>query len=151
VRQACDASLLRLGVDHVDLYYQHRVDPEVPIEETVGAMAGLVEAGKVRHLGLSEAGAETLRRATAVHPIAALQTEWSLWSRELETEIVPTARLPGIGLVAYSPLGRSRPRTWRASATPCRAASPPAPATRRRRWRCSTAENPRRRRTYLRP
>lgn len=106
VRRACDASLKRLDTDHVDLYYQHRVDPQVPIEETVGAMAGLVAAGKVRHLGLSEAGAETLRRAAAVHPIAALQTEYSLWSRQLEDEILPTCRLLGIGLVAYSPLGR---------------------------------------------
>lgn len=106
VRQACDASLRRLGVDHIDLYYQHRVDPEVPIEETVGAMAELVEAGKVRHLGLSEAAAGTLRRAAEVHPIAALQTEYSLWSRDLEEEILPTCRELGIGLVAYSPLGR---------------------------------------------
>ncbi len=106
VRQACDASLRRLGVDHIDLYYQHRVDPNTPIEETVGAMAELVAAGKVRHLGLSEAGADTLRRASAVHPIAALQSEWSLWSRDIEDEIVPTARELGIGIVAYSPLGR---------------------------------------------
>ncbi|MFD8330527.1 aldo/keto reductase [Streptomyces lydicus] len=106
VRQACDASLRRLGVDHIDLYYQHRVDPEVPIEETVGAMAELVEAGKVRHLGLSEAGAATLRRAHAVHPIAALQSEWSLWTRDLEQEIVPVCRELGIGLVPFSPLGR---------------------------------------------
>ncbi|HTK65269.1 MAG TPA: aldo/keto reductase [Pseudonocardia sp.] len=106
VRACCDASLRRLGVDHIDLYYQHRVDPNTPIEETVGAMAELVEAGKVRHLGLSEAGPDTIRRANAVHPIAALQTEWSLWSRDLEAEIVPTARELGIGIVAYSPLGR---------------------------------------------
>jgi aryl-alcohol dehydrogenase-like predicted oxidoreductase len=106
VRQACDASLRRLGVDHIDLYYQHRVDVNVPIEETVGAMASLVQAGKVRHLGLSEAGAETIRRAHAVHPIAALQSEWSLWSRDIEESIVPTARELGIGIVAYSPLGR---------------------------------------------
>jgi len=106
VRQACDASLRRLGVDHIDLYYQHRVDPATPIEETVGAMAELVAAGKVRHLGLSEAGSDTLRRAAAVHPIAALQSEWSLWSRDIEDEIVPTARELGIGIVAYSPLGR---------------------------------------------
>jgi aryl-alcohol dehydrogenase-like predicted oxidoreductase len=106
VRSACDASLLRLGVDHIDLYYQHRVDPTVPIEETVGAMASLVAEGKVRYLGLSEAGAATIRRACAVHPISALQTEWSLWSRELEAEIVPTARELGVGVVAYSPLGR---------------------------------------------
>jgi aryl-alcohol dehydrogenase-like predicted oxidoreductase len=106
VRQACDASLSRLGVDHIDLYYQHRVDPKVPIEETVGAMADLVRAGKVGHLGLSEAGAATIRRAQAVHPIAALQTEYSLWSRDPEDEIIPTCRELGIGFVAYSPLGR---------------------------------------------
>ena len=106
VRRACDASLERLGVDHIDLYYQHRVDPATPIEETIGAMAELVTAGKVRHLGMSEAGAETLRRAVAVHPIAALQSEWSLWSRDIEAEIVPTARELGIGIVPYSPLGR---------------------------------------------
>ncbi|WP_082403745.1 aldo/keto reductase [Saccharothrix sp. NRRL B-16348] len=106
VRQAADASLRRLGVDHIDLYYQHRVDPKVPIEETVGAMAELVEQGKVRHIGLSEAGAETIRRAHAVHPVAAVQTEWSLWSRDIEAEVVPTCRELGIGVVAYSPLGR---------------------------------------------
>ena len=106
VRQACDASLGRLGVDHIDLYYQHRVDPKVPIEETVGAMADLVKAGKVRYLGLSEAGPDTMRRANAVHPIAALQTEYSLWSRDPEDEILPTCRDLGIGFVAYSPLGR---------------------------------------------
>ena len=106
VRQACDASLKRLGVDHIDLYYQHRVDPNTPIEATVGAMAELVKAGKVRYLGLSEAGPETIRRAHAVHPITALQTEYSLWSREPEEEILPTVRELGIGYVAYSPLGR---------------------------------------------
>ncbi|MEV0603662.1 aldo/keto reductase [Streptomyces sp. NPDC050315] len=106
VRQACDASLRRLGVDHIDLYYQHRVDPEVPIEETVGAMAELVAAGKVRHLGLSEAGVETIRRAHAVHPIAALQSEWSLWTRDLEEEIAQVCRELGIGIVPFSPLGR---------------------------------------------
>jgi len=106
VRSACDASLQRLGVDHIDLYYQHRVDPKVPIEDTVGAMAGLVEAGKVRFLGLSEAGAATLRRASAVHPISALQSELSLWSRDIEDEVLPACRELGIGLVAYSPLGR---------------------------------------------
>ncbi|PWW64486.1 aryl-alcohol dehydrogenase-like predicted oxidoreductase [Actinokineospora spheciospongiae] len=106
VREACEASLTRLGVDHIDLYYQHRVDPSVPIEETVGAMAELVAAGKVRHLGLSEAGAGTIRRAVAVHPIAALQTEWSLWSREIEDEILGTCRELGVGVVPYSPLGR---------------------------------------------
>lgn len=106
VRQSCDASLKRLGVDHIDLYYQHRVDPDTPIEETVGAMAELVKAGKVRYLGLSEAGPETIRRAHAVHPITALQTEYSLWSREPEEEILPTVRELGIGYVAYSPLGR---------------------------------------------
>ncbi|HEV3455587.1 MAG TPA: aldo/keto reductase [Thermoanaerobaculia bacterium] len=106
VRAACDGSLARLGVDHIDLYYQHRVDAKVPIEETVGAMADLVAAGKVRHLGLSEAGATTLRRAAAVHPIAALQSEYSLWTRDVEAEILPTCRVLGIGFVAYSPLGR---------------------------------------------
>ncbi|QCX75346.1 General stress protein 69 [Streptomyces sp. YIM 121038] len=106
VRQACDASLARLGVDHIDLYYQHRVDPNVPIEETVGAMADLVAAGKVRHLGLSEASAGTIRRAHAVHPIAALQSEWSLWTRDLEEETAPVCRELGIGLVPFSPLGR---------------------------------------------
>ncbi|MFF4583848.1 aldo/keto reductase [Streptomyces sp. NPDC001373] len=106
VRQACEASLRRLGVDHIDLYYQHRVDPQVPIEETVGAMAELVQAGKVRHLGLSEAGAETIRRAHAVHPITALQSEWSLWTRDLEAEVAPVCRELGIGMVPFSPLGR---------------------------------------------
>lgn len=106
VRQACEASLERLGVDVIDLYYQHRVDPSVPIEETVGAMAALVLAGKVRYLGLSEAGAETIRRAASVHPIAALQTEYSLWTRDVEEEILPLCRDLGIGFVAYSPLGR---------------------------------------------
>ena len=106
VRQACDASLARLGVDHIDLYYQHRVDPGVPIEETVGAMAELVRAGKVRYLGLSEAAPATIRRAHATHPISALQTEYSLWSRDPEDEILPTCRELGIGFVAYSPLGR---------------------------------------------
>jgi aryl-alcohol dehydrogenase-like predicted oxidoreductase len=93
-------------VDVIDLYYQHRIDPGVPVEETVGAMAGLVQAGKIRHAGLSEASAATLRRAAAVHPIAAVQTEWSLWTRDLEAEVLPTARALGIGIVAYSPLGR---------------------------------------------
>ncbi|ABF46465.1 MULTISPECIES: aldo/keto reductase [Deinococcus] len=106
VRQACDASLKRLGVDHIDLYYQHRVDPDTPIEETVGAMAELVHAGKVRFLGLSEASAATLRRANAVHPITALQSEYSLWTRDPEEEVLPTCRELGIGFVAYSPLGR---------------------------------------------
>ncbi|HEX8849296.1 MAG TPA: aldo/keto reductase [Gemmatimonadaceae bacterium] len=106
VRQACDASLERLGVDHIDLYYQHRVDKSVEIEETVGAMKELVEAGKVRYLGLSEASPDTIRRAHAVHPISALQTEYSLWSREPEDEILPTTRELGIGFVPYSPLGR---------------------------------------------
>jgi aryl-alcohol dehydrogenase-like predicted oxidoreductase len=106
VHQACDASLRRLGVDHIDLYYQHRVDPKVPIEETVGAMGELVEQGKVRFLGLSEAAPETLRRAHDVHPISALQTEYSLWTRDVENTILPTVRELGIGFVAYSPLGR---------------------------------------------
>jgi aryl-alcohol dehydrogenase-like predicted oxidoreductase len=106
VRRACDASLERLGVDHIDLYYQHRVDRTVPIEETVGAMQELVEAGKVRHLGLSEASAETVRRAHAVHPVTALQSEYSLFTRDIEDEILPVLRELGIGLVPYSPLGR---------------------------------------------
>jgi aryl-alcohol dehydrogenase-like predicted oxidoreductase len=106
VRSACDASLTRLGLDHIDLYYQHRVDQSVPIEETVGAMAELVTAGKVRRLGLSEASAETVRRAHAVHPITALQTEYSLWTRHVEDGILATLRELGIGLVPYSPLGR---------------------------------------------
>ena len=106
VRLAIDASLRRLNVDHVDLYYQHRVDANTPIEETVGAMAQLVAVGKVKHIGLSEAGAETIRRANAVHPITALQSEWSLWTRDPEDEVLPTVRELGIGFVAYSPLGR---------------------------------------------
>lgn len=106
VKQACDASLRRLGVDHIDLYYQHRVDPNTPIEETVGAMADLVQAGKVRYLGLSEASPRTIAKAHAVHSIAALQTEYSLWSREVEDEILPFCREQGIGFVPYSPLGR---------------------------------------------
>jgi aryl-alcohol dehydrogenase-like predicted oxidoreductase len=106
VRQACDASLSRLGFDHIDLYYQHRPDTSVPIEETVGAMAELVEAGKVRYLGLSEASPDTIRRAAAVHPISALQSEWSVFSRDIEDEIVPACRELGIGIVPYSPLGR---------------------------------------------
>jgi aryl-alcohol dehydrogenase-like predicted oxidoreductase len=106
VRQACDASLKRLGTDHIDLYYQHRVDPETPIEDTVGAMAELVKAGKVKYLGLSEASAATIRRAHKVHPITALQTEYSLWTRDVEAEILPTLRELGIGFVPYSPLGR---------------------------------------------
>jgi aryl-alcohol dehydrogenase-like predicted oxidoreductase len=106
VRQACDASLKRLGVDHIDLYYQHRVDPDTPIEDTVGEMAELVRAGKVRHLGLSEAAPDTLRRACAVHPIAALQTEYSLWTRDPENGLLDTCRELGVGFVPYSPLGR---------------------------------------------
>jgi len=106
VMSACDASLRRLGLDHIDLYYQHRVDPDVPIEETVGAMAELIDAGKVRFLGLSEAGPETIRRAHDVHPISALQSEYSLWTRDPEDEVLPVLRELGIGLVAYSPLGR---------------------------------------------
>jgi aryl-alcohol dehydrogenase-like predicted oxidoreductase len=106
VHEACEASLTRLGVDHIDLYYQHRVDPATPIEETVGAMAELVEVGKVRHLGLSEAAPTTIRCAQSVHPISALQTEYSLWTRDPEDEILPTIRELGIGFVAYSPLGR---------------------------------------------
>ncbi|HEX4382731.1 MAG TPA: aldo/keto reductase, partial [Myxococcales bacterium] len=106
VKKACDDSLRRLGVEHIDLYYQHRVDPNVPIEDTVGAMSELVKAGKVRFLGLSEAAPQTIRKAHKVHPIAALQTEYSLWSREPEAEILPALRELGIGFVAYSPLGR---------------------------------------------
>src|SRR5262249_20973380 len=106
VHAACDASLKRLGMDHIDLYYQHRVDPNVPIEDTVGAMADLVKAGKVKYLGLSEASAATIRRAHKVHPITALQTEYSLWERHVEKEILPTLRELGIGFVPYSPLGR---------------------------------------------
>ncbi|MGO9490006.1 MAG: aldo/keto reductase [Solirubrobacteraceae bacterium] len=106
VRAACEGSLRRLGTDHIDLYYQHRVDPATPIEDTVAAMAELVAAGKVRHLGLSEASAETIRRAHAVHPITAVQTEYSLWTRDVEEEVLPTLEELGIGLVAYSPLGR---------------------------------------------
>jgi aryl-alcohol dehydrogenase-like predicted oxidoreductase len=106
VRSRCEDSLRRLGTDHVDIYYQHRVDPATPIEETVGAMAELVAAGKVRHIGLSEAGEETIRRAHAVHPLTAVQSEYSLWSRDIEDSVMPTLRELGIGLVAYSPLGR---------------------------------------------
>jgi aryl-alcohol dehydrogenase-like predicted oxidoreductase len=106
VKEACEASLRRLGVDHIDLYYQHRVDPQVPIEDTVGAMAELVAAGKVRHLGLSEASAGTIERAVAVHPVTALQSEWSLWTRDLEAEVVDAARRHGVGIVPFSPLGR---------------------------------------------
>ena len=106
VRQACEGSLQRLGIDHIDLYYQHRVDPDTPIEETVGAMAELVAEGKVRYLGLSEAAPDTIRRAHATHPISALQTEYSIWAREPEAEILPTLRELGIGFVPYSPLGR---------------------------------------------
>jgi len=133
VRATCDASLERLGTDHIDLYYQHRVDPDTPIEETVGAMAELVQAGKVRHIGLSEASAETIRRAHAVHPITAVQTEYSLWTREVEAEILPTLNELGIALVAYSPLGRgflsgrfsSRRATtaWPVRASPARTSS----------------------------
>ncbi len=106
VRSSCDASLKRLGIDHIDLYYQHRVDAEVPIEETVGAMSDLVSAGKVRYIGLSEAGVQTIRRAHAIHPVSALQSEYSLWSRDPEDEVLPALRELGIGFVAYSPLGR---------------------------------------------
>ncbi|MCW3024744.1 MAG: aldo/keto reductase, partial [Solirubrobacterales bacterium] len=106
VREACEGSLRRLGTDHIDLYYQHRVDPRTPIEETVGAMGELVNEGKVRFIGLSEAGAETIRRAHPVHPITAVQTEYSLWTRDVEDEVLPTLKELGVGLVAYSPLGR---------------------------------------------
>ncbi|MEV6322729.1 aldo/keto reductase [Nocardia sp. NPDC051787] len=106
VKQSCDESLARLGVDHIDLYYQHRVDPDVPIEETWGALSELVAAGKVRYLGISEASAETIRRAHAVHPVTALQSEWSLWTRGIEAEVLPACRELGIGIVPFSPLGR---------------------------------------------
>src|SRR5215813_7571803 len=106
VKASCDASLKRLGVETIDLYYQHRVDPNTPIEETVGAMADLVKAGKIRHIGLSEAGPATVRRASAVHPVSALQTEYSLWTRDPEDEVLPTTRELGIAFIAYSPLGR---------------------------------------------
>jgi aryl-alcohol dehydrogenase-like predicted oxidoreductase len=106
VRQACDASLVRLGVDHIDLYFQHRVDPNVPVDETFGAMADLVSRGKVRYLGISEAAPATIEKANRTHPLAAVQTEFSLWSREVETEVLPTCRKLGIGFIAYSPLGR---------------------------------------------
>jgi len=106
IHRSLDGSLDRLGVDHVDLYYLHRIDPDTPIEDSVGALAELVAAGKVRHIGLSEADAESLRRAASVHPISALQTEWSLWTRDIESEILPTARELGIGIVPFSPLGR---------------------------------------------
>ena len=106
VKSCCDASLARLGVEYIDLYYQHRVDPDVPIEETIGAMSELVQAGKVRFLGLSEASVDSLERAAATHPISALQSEWSLWTRDLEDEVLPAARRLGIGIVPYAPLGR---------------------------------------------
>src|SRR5215467_12279100 len=106
VKACCDASLTRLGTEYIDLYYQHRVDPDVPIEDTVGAMAELVQAGKVRYLGLSEASVDTLERAAAIHPITALQSEWSLWTRDLEDAVLPVAHRLGIGIVPYSPLGR---------------------------------------------
>lgn len=106
VRQCCEESLWRLGVDHIDLYYQHRVDPDVPVEETFGALSELVTEGKVRYLGMSEAGADTIRRAHAVHPVTALQSEWSLWTRDIEDDVLPTCRELGIGIVPYSPLGR---------------------------------------------
>lgn len=106
VKASCEASLSRLGIDYIDLYYQHRVDPEVPIEESVGAMAELVQAGKVRYLGLSEASVDSLERAASIHPISALQSEWSLWSRDLEMDVLPVARRLGIGIVPYAPLGR---------------------------------------------
>ena len=144
VRAACDASLRRLGVDHIDLYYQHRVDPNTPIEETVGAMAELVKAGKVKYLGLSEASPATIRRAHKVHPITALQTEYSLWERHPEKEILPTIRELGIGFVPYSPLGRgfltgtiTKPSDlgWRAMCAPNVCPDLPAKTLARiRRW-----------------
>ncbi len=128
VREACDYSLARLGLDTIDLYYQHRVDPDVPIEETVGAMADLVTAGKVRYLGLSEAGAETIRRAHAVHPIAALQSEWSLWSRDIEAGPVPACRELGIGIVPYSPARPGLPHRPARPGQPAARGLPPQPA-----------------------
>ena len=138
VRQACEASLRRLGVDHIDLYYQHRVDPATPIEETVGAMAELVAEGKVRYLGLSEAAPETIRRAHAVHPITALQTEYSLWAREPEEEILPTLRELGIGFVPYSPLGRgflTGHACARSTSSPTTTSAATSRASRARTWR----------------
>ena len=162
MHEACDASLQRLGVEHIDLYYMHRRDPDVPIEDSVGAMAELVRAGKVRHLGLSEVGADTLRAANDVHPIAALQSEWSLWTRGLEADIIPTARELGVGIVPYSPIGRgfltgalpsreeladddfrrNNPRfadenvgrTWRSSRRSAPSPTTRAPRPRRSRW-----------------
>jgi aryl-alcohol dehydrogenase-like predicted oxidoreductase len=126
VKQCCDDSLRRLGIDTIDLYYQHRVDANTPIEETVGAMADLVKAGKVRHLGLSEASAKTIARAHAVHPITALQTEYSLWTRDVEDEILPTVRRLGIGFVPYSPLGpRLSHRALQDATEHCRGRLPP--------------------------
>ena len=159
VRQCCEASLRRLGIETIDLYYQHRVDPDTPIEDTVGAMAQLVSEGKVRFLGLSEAAPQTVRRAHAVHPIAALQTEYSLWSREPAEAVLPTLRELGIGFVAYSPLGRgfltgrirsiddlepgdyrrTSPGCWRKVTTSCRFPGPSAGATSRRTWVPSTS------------
>ncbi|MEO7083087.1 MAG: aldo/keto reductase [Gemmatimonadaceae bacterium] len=136
VRSACDASLARLGVDHIDLYYQHRVDPDTPIEDTVGAMAELVKAGKVKYLGLSEASPATLRRAHAVHPITALQTEYSLWERHVEHDILPTVRELGIGFVAYSPLGRGF-----LTGTMKRDATPPETDMRKKRYPRFADEN----------
>jgi aryl-alcohol dehydrogenase-like predicted oxidoreductase len=135
VHQACDASLERLGVDHIDLYYQHRVDASTPIEDTVGAMAELVKAGKVRYLGLSEAAPATIRRAHAVHPITALQTEYSLWSREAEDEVLPTVRELGIGFVAYSPLAAGSLPAGSRRSTICR---PTITAARRRAFKVRT-------------
>ncbi len=141
VHQSCDGSLTRLGADHIDLYYQHRVDPDTPLEETVGAMAELVERGKVRYLGLSEAAPATIRRAHAVHPISALQTEYSLWSREPDVEILPTLRELGIGFVPYSPLGRGfLTGTMRSldDLDGSRLSPPPARASRGTTWRTTS-------------
>ena len=156
VREACDASLKRTGLDFIDLYYQHRVDPAVPIEETVGAMAELVSAGKVKYLGLSEAAPATIRRAHAVHPISALQTEYSLWSREPEEAILPTCRELGVGFVPYSPLGRGfltgrfkRPEDLPTTGAPRRAfrarrsAATSTSWRKSRRWRATRAAPPR--------
>jgi aryl-alcohol dehydrogenase-like predicted oxidoreductase len=136
VRAACDASLRRLGVEVIDLYYQHRVDPDTPVEETWGAMAELVQAGKVRHLGISEAAPPTIRRAHTEHPVTALQSEYSLWSRDIEAEILPTVRALGIGFVAYSPLGRGFLTGWFSSP-----ADLPADDTRQHRFPRFQGEN----------
>lgn len=153
VRSSVEGSLQRLGTDHIDLYYQHRVDPDVPIEETVGALAELVAEGKIGHIGLSEASAETLRRGNAVHPITAVQSEYSLWSRDVEAEVLPTCRELGIGFVAYSPLGRgflagrfSSPTNWTRTTTAGPAPASPTSISRPTcAWRPRSRRSPRRR------